>query len=110
MKNSSKRFSISPVSAAVALALGAALPASAFAAGMPGLGTVTVGTVSVLDNRGNAAGGGSTKATITNLNSGYTLKVAKNSVVQWGGNTTVTDSNTAGFNLSPGSVLNVTGT
>jgi hypothetical protein len=96
-----KRFSISPVSAAVALALGMAIPSAAFAAGMPGLGTVTVGTVN----------GGGAGTTITGLTSGSTLTVKGASVVQWGGNTTgVTDTNPAGFNLSPGSVLNVTGT
>jgi hypothetical protein len=101
-----KRFSISPVSAAVALALGVALPSAAFAAGMPGLGTVTVGNVTA---SAGATIGGVVGSTITGLPSGVTLTVTGNSVVQWGGNTTTTDSNPAGFNLSPGSVLNVTG-
>ena len=105
-----KRFSISPVSAAVALALGTAIP-SAFAAGMPGLGTVTVGTVtaSAGTTLGGAAGTPVTGTTITGLASGATLTVTGNSVVQWGGNTKVTDTNPAGFNLSSGSVLTVTG-
>jgi filamentous hemagglutinin family protein len=102
-----KRFSISPVSAAVALALGMAIPSAAFAAGMPGLGTVTVGYVTA--STGTSTGGAVGKA-ITGLTSGATLTLNANSVVQWGGNTTVTDTNPAGFNLSPGSVLNVTGT
>lgn len=102
-----KRFSISPVSAAVALALGMAIPSAAFAAGMPGLGTVTVGNVAA---SAGTTTGGAAGTTITGLASGATLTVTGASVVQWGGNTKVTDTNPAGFNLSPGSVLNVTGT
>lgn len=97
---------INQLSKSIALALGLAVSSSAFAAGMPGLGTVTVGTVTA-----NSTGslGGAAGTAITKLASGNTLTVTGASVVQWGGNTKVTDTNPAGFNLSPGSILNVTG-
>ncbi|MCL4526379.1 MAG: hypothetical protein M1492_07780 [Gammaproteobacteria bacterium] len=105
MKLHGNKFRENQLSAAMALALGlAVVSGSAFAAGMPGLGTVTVGTVTA--NSGGKTGGGA-GAAITGLASGNTLTVTGASVVQWGGNTTVTDTNPAGFNLSTGSILNV---
>ncbi|MCL4526380.1 MAG: hypothetical protein M1492_07785 [Gammaproteobacteria bacterium] len=106
MKLHGNKFRENQLSAAMALALGlAVVSGSAFAAGMPGLGTVTVGTVTA-----NSLGipGGGAGAAITGLASGNTLTVTGASVVQWGGRTDGTvDTNPAGFNLSTGSILNV---
>lgn len=85
--------------AAMALALGLAVSSSAFAAGMPGAGTVTVGSVN-----------GGVGTTLTGLGNNTTLTVTGPSVVQWGGTKAPADpSNAAGFNVWSGKVLNVTG-
>lgn len=109
-----KRFSKRPVSTAVALALGASalgvmVPTVAFAAGMPGLGTVTQGKVTASAGTNT---GGPTGSAITGLPSGATLTVTGDSVVQWGGRTAAPNTdgvNSPGFNISAGNVLFVTG-
>jgi filamentous hemagglutinin family protein len=109
---------LTPIASAVALALAA--PATAFAVGMPGAGTVTVGQVDCLACAGGT--GGPVGSVITKLASTNTLQVkaATPSVVQWGGynpngtNANIKalklETNNPGFNLSPGSQLNITAT
>ncbi|MGE0049300.1 MAG: beta strand repeat-containing protein [Acidithiobacillus sp.] len=101
------------VAIAATLAIGLGFSAGAYAAGMPGLGTVTEGSVIATnpDSTTNINTGG-TGTTITGLISGATLAVNGDSVVQWGGITKagVTDTNPAGFNISAGNVLKVTST
>jgi filamentous hemagglutinin family protein len=112
MSNTSK-FRLTPIASSVAIAL--AVPAAAFAAGMPGAGTVTIGNVAA--NAG-ATKGGAVGTTITGLTSGAQLTVTKNSVVQWGGYNPAgagvaalkADTNPAGFNVGAGNTLLLTGT
>lgn len=102
-----KRFSISPVSAAVALALGMAIPSAAFAAGMPGAGTVTLGGVTALAG-GTLGANLNGLATITGLANGAKITTTKATVIQWGGATAPTDTtNSGGFNVLAGNTLNV---
>ena len=100
---------------ATALALGMVVSSDALAVGMPGAGTVTVGSVTA--SAGIKVGGG-VGTVITGLASGVTLTVKGNSVVQWGGynpagtNVLVAalkaDTNPAGFNVAPGNTLTFT--
>jgi filamentous hemagglutinin family protein len=112
------QFRKNELSISILFALSVALPGAAFATGLPGAGTVTVGNVEV--NAGHAAKtGGSTGSIITGLNAAPTLTVAGNSVVQWGGPTHATsvteeamapNSNAPGFNIGGGQTLTIVGT
>jgi hypothetical protein len=88
-----------------------ALPVAAFAAGLPGAGTVTVGAVT----SSTGSGGGGVGSTITNLTGAPILDVTGNSVVQWSGpaNSSAVigeTTNAPGFNISGSSKLYVVGT
>lgn len=109
------QFRKNELSMSLLLALGLAVPGAAFATGLPGAGTVTVGNVasSTGTNKGGAVG-----TIITGMNGATTLTVTGSSVVQWGGPATSTAvkaeataaaPNAPGFNIGGGQTLTVTG-
>ena len=110
------RFRKNELRMSLLLALGLAVPGVAFATGLPGAGTVTVGSVasSTGTNKGGAAG-----TIITGMNGATKLTVTGSSVVQWGGPATSTAvkaeataaaPNAPGFNIGGGQTLTVAGT
>jgi hypothetical protein len=102
----------------IAMALGLAfVPAAAFAAGLPGAGTVTLGNVTAVAPTNTGGGQG---AVITGLTNADTLTVysAGLNVVQWGGfipkatgnaSKLAADTNAAGFNVLAGKTLTIAG-
>lgn len=109
------QFRKNELSMSLLLALGLAVPGAAFATGLPGAGTVTVGNVA---SSTGSSKGGATGTIITGMNGATTLTVTGNSVVQWGGpatSTAVTAEATAktpnapGFNIGGGQTLTVAG-
>lgn len=93
------------VGVAIALALGLAVPAAAFAAGMPGAGTVTLGAITAPSGTNNNG-----LKTITGLANGATLTATKATVIQWGGAGAPTDTkNAGGFNVLAGNTLTFAG-
>jgi hypothetical protein len=105
------------VGVAIALALAVAAPAAAFAAGMPGAGTVTrdggsapIITVGLGTVAAQPAGAGSQLPIITGLKNGATITLGASTVIQWGGAGAPKDTtNSGGFNVLAGNTLTFAG-